>query len=210
MPRRCYWVRMDAKHPRPFQRTGFRYERLKQHVLEHRGELLSALLTLARSWFVAKCPPPTVNPMGSFEDWSTIIGGILQHAGVRGFLANSAQLHSQADSESLQWEAFLKALDTRFYGEPFTVAQIWEGINEKSFNSETRHSALTERAERLRVSLPDFIGEALDREGFFKQRLGKAFSVRVGRRYGDEQYRLEHPGDDLHGKVALWKVVQGD
>jgi hypothetical protein len=95
MPRRCYWVWMDAKCPRPFERTGFQYERLKQHVVDNRGELLSALLTLARAWFVVGCPRPRVKPMGSFEDWTTIIGGILQHADVEGFLANSAQLHSQ-------------------------------------------------------------------------------------------------------------------
>jgi hypothetical protein len=209
MPRRCYWVRMDAKCPRPFERTGFRYDRLKQHVLDHRGELLSALLTLARSWFVSGCPKPTAKPMGSFEDWTTIIGGILQHAGVEGFLANSDQLHNQADSESLQWEGFLTALDAAFYGEAFTVAQVWDLINDKSYSPETRHSALTERAEWLRAALPEFIGEGLDREGFFKQRLGMAFKARIGRRYGDDQYRIEHPGDDLHSKVAQWKVAMG-
>ncbi|MGA7410604.1 MAG: hypothetical protein WBW33_08960, partial [Bryobacteraceae bacterium] len=41
MPRRCYWVRMDAKCARPFERTGFRHKRLKAYVLLHRGELLS-------------------------------------------------------------------------------------------------------------------------------------------------------------------------
>jgi hypothetical protein len=47
MPRRCYWVRMDAKCSRPFERNGFRHKRLKQYVLAHRGELLAALLVLA-------------------------------------------------------------------------------------------------------------------------------------------------------------------
>jgi hypothetical protein len=210
MPRRCYWVRMDAKCPRPFERTGFRHNRLKQHVLEHRGELLSALLTLARSWFVAGGTPPDVNPVGGFEDWTIIIGGILQHAGVESFLANSAQLHEQADSESLQWETFLKTLEEAFYGEPFTVAKIWEQMNEKAWDTETRQSTLTRRADELRAALPDFIGKVMDREGgSLRQRLGIAFSERVGRRYGDAQYRIEHPGDDLHGKVAQWKVVMG-
>ena len=42
MPRRCHWIRMDPKCPRPFERTGFRHKRLKQYVLVHRGELLAA------------------------------------------------------------------------------------------------------------------------------------------------------------------------
>ena len=58
MPRRCYWIRMDAKCSKPFQRTGFKHKRLKEYVLKHRGELLAALLTLARAWFVAGRPEP--------------------------------------------------------------------------------------------------------------------------------------------------------
>jgi hypothetical protein len=207
MPRRCYWVRMDAKCSRPFERTGFRHKRLKQYVLVHRGELLAALLALARSWFIAGCPEPDVTPVGSFEDWTTIVGGILQYAGVEGFLANSSQLYKQADAESIQWEAFLKTLDGVFYSEPFTVAQVWERMNDKTYNADTRQTALTQRAEELRAALPDFIAQAMDREGFFKQRLGFAFGERVGRRYGDAQFRIERDADNLHGKVARWKVV---
>jgi hypothetical protein len=67
---------------------------------------------------------------------------------------------------------------------------------------------LTDRAETLRTSLPDFIAQAMDREGFFKQRLGFAFRERLGRRYGDSQVRVERDAQDLHDKVARWKVVR--
>jgi hypothetical protein len=206
MPRRCYWVRMDAKCPRPFERTGFRHKRLKKYVLAHRGELLAAILTLARSWFLAGCPQPDVTPVGSFEDWTTTVGGILQHTGVEGFLANSSQLYEQADSESLQWEAFLKTLDGLFCREPFTVAQIWDRMNERTYNAETRQTVLTPSADELRAALPDFIAQAMDREGLFKQRLGLAFRERIGRRYGDAQFRIDREADS-HGKVARWRVI---
>ena len=208
MPRRCYWIRMDAKCSKPFKRGGFKHERLKGHVLKHRGELLTALLTLARAWFVAGRPIPSLTPVGSFEDWSVVIGGILQHAGIRGFLENSDQLFEQADVESTQWEAFLKALDTAFYSEAFTVSQIWDRMNDKTWNESTRRPQLTERAEALSAALPDFIAEGMDRQGFFKRRLGFAFSSRLGRRYGDSQVRVEREMDDRHEKVARWKVVR--
>jgi hypothetical protein len=208
MPRRCYWVRMDAECSKPFERTGFRHKRLKQHVLAHRGELLAALLTLARYWFRAGCPEPDVTPVGSFEDWTTIIGGILQHSGIEGFLANSSELYKQADAESVQWEAFLRTLDSAFYSEPFTVAQVWDRMNDKTYDTDTRQTLLTAHADELRAALPDFIAQAMDREGFFKQRLGIAFGERVGRRYGDAQVRIERDFDDLHGKVARWKVMR--
>ena len=208
MPRRCYWIRMDAKCSKPFQRTGFKHKRLKEYVLKHRGELLAALLTLARAWFVAGRPEPRLTPVGGFEDWSVIVGGILQHAGIEGFLGNSNELYEQADIESIQWEAFLKMLDTVFYSEPFTVAQVWERMNDKTWNESTRQSQVTERAEGLRAALPDFIAQAMDREGFFKQRLGFAFSEHLGRRYGDSQVRIERDVHDRHEKVARWKVVR--
>jgi hypothetical protein len=176
-------------------------------VLGHRGELLAALLALARYWYVAGCPQPDVTPVGSFEDWTTIIGGILQYAGVKGFLENSTQLYEQADMESIQWESFLRTLNAIFYNEPFTVAEVWERMNDKTYNEDSHKPALTERAEELRAALPGFIAEVIDREGFLKQRLGIAFSDRRGRRHGDAQVRIEHDGNDLHGKVVCWKVI---
>jgi hypothetical protein len=207
MARRCYWIRMDAKCSRPFERKGFRHKRLKQYVLDHRGELLAALLVLARSWFTAGCPEPSVTPVGSFEDWTIIVGGILQHAGVEGFLANSAELYEQGDAESTQWEAFLRTLDIVFCSEPFTVAQVGDRMNDKTYDTDTHQSVLTARANELRAALPGHIAEVMDREGFFKQRLGIAFGDRVGRRYGDAQFRIERDVDDRHGKVARWKVA---
>jgi hypothetical protein len=108
----------------------------------------------------------------------------------------------------VQWEGFLKILDTVFYGEPFTVAQVWERMNDKTWNESTRQSRLTDHAEVLRAALPDMIAKAMDREGFFKQRLGFAFSEHLGRRYGDSQVRIERDTHDLHSKVARWKVVR--
>jgi hypothetical protein len=206
IPRRCYWIQMDAMCPRPFERTGFRHTRLKQYVLEHRGEILCALLVLARSWFVAGRPQPDVIPVGGFEEWTTIVGGILQHVGVKGFLSSSTPLYTQADDDSAQWECFLRTLYAAFYREPFTVAHIWNVMNDKTYNRDTRQMVLTARAAELRASIPGHIAETIDREGFFKHRLGNAFSKRVGRRHGDGQVRVEREGNDRHGKVARWKV----
>jgi hypothetical protein len=199
---------MDAKCSKPFQRSGFKHQRLKDYVLKHRGQLLAAPLTLARGWFVAGRPKPSLTPVGSFEDWSTIIGDILQHARVEGFLENSNQLYEQADIESVQWESFLNILDTVIYSEAFTVAQVWELMNSKTWNESTRQTQLTDHAEALRNALPDFISEAMDREGFFKQRLGLAFGAHLGRRYGDSHVRIERDADDRHGKVARWRVLR--
>jgi hypothetical protein len=149
MPRRCYRVRLDAKCSAPFLRSGpeegkdFAIENLKAWVFEHRGELLGALLTLARAWFVGGCPKPRLKSLGSFEAWSRTVGGILEFVGVTGFMANAAAMYEEADDESRQWEGFLKVLydvlyDV-FYNDPFTVADIAEKLSGKTWNPEVAH-----------------------------------------------------------------------
>ena len=80
MPRRCYQIRLDAKISDPFLRTGpepgkkFKIPDLNAWCLEHRGEPVAALLTLARAWYVAGKPKPAITPTGSFERWTITVG----------------------------------------------------------------------------------------------------------------------------------------
>jgi hypothetical protein len=203
MPRRCYWVRMDAKCAKPFQRSGFRHDDLKAWTREHRGELLAALLTLARAWYSKGRPRASVRPLGSFESWATVMGGILEHAGISGFLANSDELHSQADGEAVQWEGFLLALDEIFDGEPFLVADIIDKLDARTWTGSPIQP--TEGAQALRTALPDSLSEWLDRPGSLQRRLGNAFSERVGRRFGESGVYIEKAGAFRH--ATQWRLV---
>lgn len=207
MARRCYWIRMDAGCSDPFRRTGFKHERLKEYLLEHRRDLLIAMLTLARAWFAAGQPKSSAPPVGSFERWTEVVAGILEYARVEGFLANSERLFEQSDIERTDWETFLEAIEDAFQGTAFTIAELWERLNEKTYEELVRQSVLTDRAEELRNALPIDLTRWMDREGQFKQRLGVAFNSRRGRRFGKRQMRVERSSGDSHGKVARWKVV---
>ena len=57
----------------------FRHNPLLPWVASHRGELLAALLTLARTWFAAGCPRAKLTVVGGYEEWSQMVGGILAH-----------------------------------------------------------------------------------------------------------------------------------
>lgn len=108
LPRRCYPIKIDAKMAEPWKRTGFKHPDLLKWVRENRGHLLGALLTIARAWFAAGRPAWNGPTMGSFEGWVEIVGGILAHAGVTGFLENLNQFYAKADQEAVQWEVFLR------------------------------------------------------------------------------------------------------
>jgi hypothetical protein len=203
MPRRCYWIRLDAKQSHPFRRTGFRHENLRGWVMEHRGELIAALLTVARYWYLQGRPEPkALSPLGSFEAWCKTIGGMLELVGVEKFLGNADAMFEQADSDAAQWEVFLLTLADLFDGEPFRVTDVVEKLPAKDGSS-------TPEMTRLRGALPDFLAEAADRTGgFFQRRLGKCFAERVGRRFGESQVFLERADEDRKAKVQRWKVVR--
>ena len=50
LPRRCYWIRLDAKDSRPWKREKFKHPDLTSWVEKTRGELVGAVLTIARGW----------------------------------------------------------------------------------------------------------------------------------------------------------------
>jgi hypothetical protein len=207
MARRCYWIRMDAGCPDPFRRTGFKHDRLKEYVLDRRRDLLVALLTMARAWYAAGQPRASTPPVGSFERWTEVVAGILQYAGVDGFLANSEALFEQSDTERSDWETFFGALEDVFTGTAFTIAELWERLNEKTYEELIRQSVLTDRAEELRAAVPADLTRFMDREGQFKQRLGFAFNGKRGQRFGKRQLRIERAPSDGHAKVAKWRIV---
>jgi len=193
LPRRCYWIRLDAGTSQPWQRVGFRHPELKQWVREHRGELLGALLTIARAWFVAGKPDGLAEPLGGFESWEKIVGGILAHAGISGFLQNLDRLYEESDPSQLQWEAFLLAILDTFESRGFTIKELVEML---PTNSE------------LNQALPDEMADE-DRKGSLQRRLGRAFSERVGRRYGMSGLHLLKAGT-TRAKVVLWRVLEQD
>ncbi len=201
MPRRCYWIRMDAQTSKPHGRTGFRHPDLKGWVRANRGKLLASLLTLATAWFKAGRPKPKVSPVGSFENWTTTIGGILQHANVSCFLENTDELYSKADGESTQWENFLLTVDSILHGAPFRSADLVAIINEKSENQ----NEPSKRAAELLDNLPDWLAGNRERSDGLQRAIGIAFAEKVGKRFGDSSVHLERPGTKQ--RAALWQVV---
>ncbi len=207
MARRCFWIRMDAGVPDPFRRTGFKHSPLKEYILGNRRDLLIALLTLIRAWFAAGQPRTSTPPVGSFEHWTEVVGGILEYAGVEEFLGNSGKLFEHSDAERGDWETFLEVLDDTFDEMPFTVADFWDRLNEWDYEAIIRRNVLSSRAEELRGAIPADLTPWMDREGVFKQKLGIAFNTRRGQRFGRRQFAIERDKRDGRSKVSRWKVV---
>lgn len=85
--RRTVQIRLDPGVDRPWQRTGFQHENLRNWVDDHRGELIWASLVLIQHW-LTEGAPRSAKFLGSFESWASVMGGIVASAGVDGFLGN--------------------------------------------------------------------------------------------------------------------------
>jgi hypothetical protein len=80
MSTRALICRLNPQCERPEERefTG----NLKKYVLEHRQELVTAVLTILRAYFIAGCPRQNIKPFGRFEEWSDLFRGALVWAGM--------------------------------------------------------------------------------------------------------------------------------
>lgn len=116
--RRIARCRLDPKLERPWERDPkrFKHPRLREWAHDNRGALVGAALTLVRAWVVAGRPAWEERSLGSFEDWCRVVGGVLAHAGIDGFLANATDFYATADTEAGAWRAFIAGW-WRLYGD---------------------------------------------------------------------------------------------
>jgi putative DNA primase/helicase len=106
--RRCVRIRLDAGMDRAWQRRHFRHDHIIAWAKQRRCDLLRATLVLGQAWIVAGRPRhPAL--LGSFEDWSALMGGMLAVAGIPGFLGNLEELYQEADVEGEMWREFVGA-----------------------------------------------------------------------------------------------------
>jgi hypothetical protein len=86
MVRRVCRIRLD---PQVEDIQTLQYERdLLEWIPKNRGRIIWAILVLFKAWHKKGAVQFTGKPLSSFEKWSSVIGGVLEFAGLPGFLAN--------------------------------------------------------------------------------------------------------------------------
>ncbi len=178
IPARCIRIALDAKVSAPQLRTGWKHDPLLDYVVTNRGHLIWSILVLARAWFTAGRPnPTTVVALGNFEGMTTMIGGILEHAGRPDFRGNENSVRDM-DSDNTQIEAFLRVLSAAFSTKPFLPIEVDYQIK-------------IEKNADLASALPDYLKEGMERTGTLTRKLGKLLTSRVGTCYGEDNIHIE-------------------
>jgi hypothetical protein len=212
LPRRTYWIRMNAMMDKPWTRDPemFTIKDLSSYTKENRGKIVADVLTLARAWYAAGCPEADVSPLGSFQVWARTIGGILAHAGYEDFLGNLDEFYEAQDSEADEWEFFLAAWHETFFNHPLTLETLVQTYHNRHFGDRT--NGLPD-GSALKEALPTFFGKTAGDQfntNGFKRLLGQRLNSIKERRYGDDALYVTKGEADTHKKVQRWVVLKGD
>jgi hypothetical protein len=120
---RSVLIRLTPKTERPEERTGFKHAHQLEWVTANRDALATAIVTIVRNWIEnAGGKQFTGRAKGRFDSWVGTMGGILEAAGINGFLANEAELRSTSAPEADAFRSFVLAWWDQYGSSPVTVS----------------------------------------------------------------------------------------
>jgi hypothetical protein len=194
LTRRVYRIALHPDYANPQDRdtTSFRHPGqsgldLGSWTRKNRRDLLTAILTLVRAWFAQGCPYPKRGvSFGSFETWERFTGGILEVAGMPGFLGNLKVWRSESDFDSQYWVNHLRWLVEKFGTKQFRTGEV-----------KTRAAA-----DPAGYLAPPKLDDPTEKD--YSKKLGETYSRYRGRRY--EGMYMDRAGG-AHGNVSVWHVV---
>lgn len=100
----CRLVR-DADVPADF--SNFTHADAEQYTLDNRATLVACAVALVENW-IGEGKPRASKRMGSFESYCDVVGGILEAAGYKGWLANIEEFRANANPEAAEWTEFIR------------------------------------------------------------------------------------------------------
>jgi hypothetical protein len=123
LARRIVRIHLDAGIEHPDLGRTFHIADLKEWSQEFRGELVNAALTLICAWVCAGRPNGNVN-LGGFESWAKTVGGVLEIAGIPGFLDGVENSRTKTDLQTQSIKGFVAAWHERFGEKEVAVNQL--------------------------------------------------------------------------------------
>ena len=137
LSRRCIRLRIDPRIDMPWLRSGFKHPQILEWARENRSALVHAALTLIQAWIAAGRPLHATR-LGSFESWSEVMGGVLEVAGIPGFLGNLNELYEAADTDGQLWREFTGAWWEAHREDPKKVSELNQLCEERDLMVELR------------------------------------------------------------------------
>lgn len=184
--RRTVRIRIDADKTRARKKAGYTIRRIREWTVEHRPELLLAVLTLLNSWTAAGMPEVDIDERESFEAWSRLMASLLGHLGIEGLLAET----DDADEgfEVGEAEAFCEAWFARHACEEIRAIDLVAVLLDGAHLEQTLGEHHSDRGYSTALGL--WLDNVRDRE------FGAFRIVRSAHRSGHRRYRLARASSD--------------
>ncbi len=161
--RRVHPIYMDAAVPKPSRDRGremFKHKPLGDWVKPNRPQLVRACHVLIQNWFDKGCPEGSVG-INSFDRYTAIMGGVLEAAGVDGYLGNLDAYHANGKSDDKTvWDDIAQMWVEKSGVEPLTTAEVWAMLAVPGADHE--------------LVIDPWPGDRFKRQERQEQRLGKA------------------------------------
>jgi hypothetical protein len=190
MTRRTIRIRLDSRVDRPWLRKGFRHPNIRGWVISNRSRLVWAALTLIQAWIQAGQPEGN-RTLGMFEQWAKIMGGILDVAGVPGFLGNLADFYEKSDAEGSAQRGFVASWWTTHGKKSVAVSELWPLATESGLDLGDKG----EQSQKIRL------GKRL------KEMRDRTFTVKLSDQ--QVQLRIELSGTDHRANLWSLSEVEG-
>lgn len=203
LDRRSLWVDIDPQCPNPELRTEFKITNLKAHVIEHRGEILAALLTWLAAWDARGRPTPEATAT-DFGRWIAVVRGVLDLAGVPGTFDHDDSRDREANPDTQELIDFYAAVRDVMGSRTFSVRSL---LSEVRFGDNKITGETNVPGIRLAETLPGDVGDKIERAARASagaRTLGKWFSNHAGQWYGGLAVR---PTGQKGRDGALWRVM---
>ena len=150
LARRVCHIRMEHTDEHPELKSDFRHRQLLPYVLECRGKLLAAALTILRGWHSAGRPTHDLSRWGSYESWSGIVRETIVFAGLADPGLTREELRSNSDRDSASMGVVLagmRRLDGS--GRGTTAAELVQRCQADRVANSDLVEALEELCDRL-------------------------------------------------------------
>lgn len=195
--RRSIQIRLDPRRDQPWMRDGWQHPQLMDYVQCRRSDLVTACLTLIQDWLCAGQPAPHVKPLGSFERWTHVVGGILEHAGFQGFLENALDFYAEADTDGAIWRTFTEEWWDAHQAEVVSVNDLFKIA--KELDGLSLGKSATDRGQR--TALGSQLRKRRD------QVIGPYRIEVAGKSHNAQLWRLRQVGDRTPSSVQPEEIV---
>lgn len=128
--RRNVPIRIDANTPRPAEdrpTSSYKIKNFQSWLKENRALMVRSCHILINNWVQQDMPLFDGEPLQSFEDWSAVMGGILQANGIEGFLENRSNYLGAKNEDDSQDNAFVQRMFDSFgLDVAFTAKEVFD------------------------------------------------------------------------------------